>query len=525
MEQRDLADAGHVANSGERLNVYSRFLNLLLPGVLKATRSRYLDIARQIEKRQFWSRQQLREWQDARLRELVAGAICDVPYYRNLALELGLEANSVRSADDLLRIPPTTKTIIQQHFPDGMTPVAGRDPDHRVVGTRGTTNRLMVIHDFDRRDHIRATGLNVLTIDAPYRFGDRRLAIPPDVCSIVCGLEGMRDSTVARHLVTMWRKKKFRDAAALSDLRGLVMTNWIECETVLEPFGADGTHIDEERLQAYLDRIAQVRPVMVMALPEYLQALAGYLERTGGPPPPVKMIRPMGANLDEVTKRRIERAFAAPVREHYGSLELGGMAFDCRNRCGMHLLEDQYVFEVVANGARVPDGELGSLLITDLYSRSMPLIRYQIGDMARITHAPCACGRTTARLTLEGRVEDTIVTSDGRFVTPERVACTLYGGSTIDQFQLIENDNGSCELRYVDRLDTRFDSNTLVELLRPLLGADRRIVVRRVRSIAPESSGKFRHVKSCSFSRILQGATQAAPEDSSSSNPGNSCHA
>jgi len=505
--------------------VYSRFLNLLLPGILKATRSRYLDIARQVEKRQFWSRQQVREWQDGRLRELVAGAVCDVPYYRDLALSLGLQANDIRSVDDLIRIPPTTKTAIQQHFPDGMTPNSARDPDHRVVGTRGTTNRLMVIHDFHRRDHIRATGLNVLTIDAPYRFGDRRLAIPPDVCSIVCGLEGMRDSTVARHLVTMWRRKKFRDANAISDLRGLVMTNWIECETVLEPFGADGTHIDDERLQAYLDRIAQVRPAMVMALPEYLQALAAYIDRKGCAPPPVKVIRPMGANLDEVTKGRIEQAFGAPVREHYGSLELGGMAFDCRNRCGMHLLEDQYVFEVVANGKRVAEGELGSLLITDLYSRSMPLIRYQIGDMARITHAPCACGRTTARLTLEGRIEDTIVTPEGRFVTPEQVACTLYGGSTIDQFQLIENDNGSCELRYVDRPDSRFDSKALVELLRPLLGAERRIVPRRVRSIAPESSGKFRHVKSTSFHRILQGTPPSAAEESSSSKPGNSCHA
>ncbi len=46
-----------------------------------------------------------------------------------------------------------------------------RTADWQYVGTRGTTRRVMVIHDFARRDHERAAIMTALTEDSPYRYG------------------------------------------------------------------------------------------------------------------------------------------------------------------------------------------------------------------------------------------------------------------------------------------------------------------------------------------------------------------
>ena len=343
----------------------------------------------------------------------------------------------------------------------------------------------------------------MLTEDCSYKLGQRQVTIPPDACSVVCGLEGMRDSSVARHLGRMVVERRYRDPEAVSDLRGLVMNNWLERATVLEPFGPEGTHISDDRLADYVQRIRRMRPGLLMALPEYLQALAEYLERSGHRPPMISVVRPMGANLDAVSRTRIERAFGTQVREHYGSLELGGMAFDCRFRNGLHVLSDQFHVEIVRHGQPVEPGQLGSVLITDLHNFTMPLIRYQIGDMGFLDLTSCACGRPSPRLFLEGRLEDTIVTDDEKVVTPEAVAKLLYGSGNVDQFQLIEQASGRCELRVVPVAGQTVNVDRLVALCRQLLGDGRVIKVREVRSILPETSGKFRHCKSSSYRRLI----------------------
>jgi phenylacetate-CoA ligase len=60
--------------------------------------------------------------------------------------------------------------------------------------------------------------------------------------------------------------------------------------------------------------------------------------------------------------------------------------------------------------APLADGERGELVLTTLTRDAMPVLRYRTGDLTRIWHEPCACGRTTARIDwLTGRVDDMLV--------------------------------------------------------------------------------------------------------------------
>jgi phenylacetate-CoA ligase len=101
------------------------------------------------------------------------------------------------------------------------------------------------------------------------------------------------------------------------------------------------------------------------------------------------------------------------VFDHSGSTEAGPMTIECKeNPCGLHLLEDCYLAEVIdpATTEPVPPGRIGELVVTTLHRHASPLIRYRTGDLIRVDPQPCPCGRTFVRFDggILGRTDDMI---------------------------------------------------------------------------------------------------------------------
>jgi phenylacetate-coenzyme A ligase PaaK-like adenylate-forming protein len=114
--------------------------------------------------------------------------------------------------------------------------------------------------------------------------------------------------------------------------------------------------------------------------------------------------------LPAETRDRLERAFGVRPFNLYGTTE-GLWGCDCAEHAGVHLFEDFTIVENVdADGRPVPAGESGArLLVTNLFNRIQPLIRFELGDMVSVDPQPCRCGRTLLRLReIEGRSEDVI---------------------------------------------------------------------------------------------------------------------
>lgn len=105
------------------------------------------------------------------------------------------------------------------------------------------------------------------------------------------------------------------------------------------------------------------------------------------------------------------RAWGVPPFDVYAATETGGVAAECKHHVGMHLLEDLVVAEVVDDDYRpVPDGEPGTrLLVTVLFSRTLPLIRYELTDRVQLSTARCPCGRPFRLVqAIEGRTDDVL---------------------------------------------------------------------------------------------------------------------
>ncbi len=113
-------------------------------------------------------------------------------------------------------------------------------------------------------------------------------------------------------------------------------------------------------------------------------------------------------------QREIEDLLGSRLFPHYGLREscLGG-AVTCQAHEGMHLRENHIIAEIIGKDDKpVRKGDYGELVITTIGMEIMPLIRYRTGDRARILQEPCPCGAVSARIEVEGRLDDHVRMSD-----------------------------------------------------------------------------------------------------------------
>lgn len=113
--------------------------------------------------------------------------------------------------------------------------------------------------------------------------------------------------------------------------------------------------------------------------------------------------------LSDDTRKRIEGVWGKRLYDLYGSSEGGNMGAECAEHQGIHLFEDLAIYEIVdANYQPVPPGVYGEkVLITVLFSRTLPLIRYELSDNLRLASGDCNCGRPYRLVeSIQGRSED-----------------------------------------------------------------------------------------------------------------------
>ncbi len=119
-------------------------------------------------------------------------------------------------------------------------------------------------------------------------------------------------------------------------------------------------------------------------------------------------------------REQFEGTFSLKTMNVYATAELGFLAFDCASQNGLHFAEGTIIQICdVATGKPVTAGEIGQVVVTAL-NETYPLIRFGTGDLATYDDAPCACGRTSPRLTLVGRVGDAVKVR-GMFVHPNQL--------------------------------------------------------------------------------------------------------
>jgi phenylacetate-CoA ligase len=252
-----------------------------------------------------------------------------------------------------------------------------------------------------------------------------------------------------------------------------------------------------EGLNGFRPRVLVAYASMAHLLAE--EQLAGHLRISPG------FVFGSSEVFTEQARRRAEEAWGEKPFEVYAATETAGIASECDLHRGMHLFEDLLITEVVDEKNRpVPPGVYGEkVLVTVLFSRTMPLIRYEMSDSVRPATSPhCPCGRPFALIAgIQGRAEDVLrfaAASGGQVSVQPIVFHRVMDAVPAGGWQVAQGPDGLTVL--LSGVREGFADAYLVDSLRRELEAQGALVppvkVRRVPNIPRTTAGKAPLIKS-----------------------------
>jgi phenylacetate-CoA ligase len=255
----------------------------------------------------------------------------------------------------------------------------------------------------------------------------------------------------------------------------------------------------ESNLRALFRNLTTTRWPLIVAYTQTLYEIARLARQRGLKLIPPGAIVVTAETLHEFMRTEIEDAFGAPVYNRYGSREVGDIAAECPEARAMHVFPWTCYVEIVdEDGRPLPPGEEGEVAITSLTNRSMPLIRYRIGDRgALLPDGRCGCGRAGQRMVaVTGRSTDMFRRRDGGLVDGKFFLALLHLKPWIRTYQIVQRDYDWVEILVVPNGHPRPCEAEVAELQRDAriaMDPDCRVDLRFVDDLARSGSGKWRY--------------------------------
>ena len=350
------------------------------------------------------SRRALEDLQLKRLKQTVSNTYKHIPFYKEAFSKLNLKTKDISSLKDIQKLPFTTREDLRLNYPFGMLAV-GKEQVVRLHTSSGTTGKPKAIF-FSRKDVDRAAELIAR-------------------CLI---MTGVKKDDVLQNMMTYGL---FTGA--------LVMHYGAEkVGALVIPAGPGNTKRQIALMQDFHTTTLHITP-------SYALYLASVMTKEGLDPKKDFFLRRayMGSEpYSEETRRKIEQFFHIDVYNSYGLSEMNGpgVAFECSEKNGMHLWEDNFIMEIIDpdTGEKVPDGERGELVLTTLCREAMPILRYRTRDITMIMPGRCKCGRTHRRISrIFGRTDDMFIVK-GVNIFPQQIERILMGIKAVAQnYQIV----------------------------------------------------------------------------------------
>ena len=414
----------------------------------------YSCVEREIFEREVYSRERIQEVGWLRLRKILDHAARTVPILSRLFERIGVDPRDFKSPKDLRSIPVLTKSTVQEHLPKFTSVLLPRQ-EYSIVRTSGTTG---------------AGLLFPLTL----RAEQEQWA----VCWRYRARFGVK--------LGMWYAHFFgKSVVPYEQSRPpFWRINWPGRQILFSAF-----HLKREYLPHYIDYLNHCRPAWVQGYPSILAVIANYiLER--GERLSFKPVTVMSSSETLLPHQRsaIEAAFGVPCRQLYGATEAVASISECPEG-NLHVDEDYACVEFLP-----AQGNICRIVGTGYSNYAFPMIRYDLGDLAEVVDTQCACGLPGRVVrSIDGRVEDYIVTPDGRLIG--RLDHIFKNMVHVREAQIVQEENGAVVLRVVrSEAYTERDEEALLSEARRRLGPDLTMGIEYVNLIERTQRGKVRFV-------------------------------
>ena len=411
----------------------------------------YLFVTRSF---QWKSADEIAQHQLQRLRQIVRDAVEHVPFYRRRFGEIGFEPGDLKSLDDLKQLPLLTKRELKEHFHALYDHNRAREAV--LSQTSGTTGQPM--------QFLLSREQTVMELAYLWRFW------------LWAGYRPYARVAAFRHYIP-------EAGAPISRYERSSNTKYFSVHDMYEA-----------RLAEYVDTFNRFRPWLVRGYPSSIYILANFALERG-----LSLHRPHSILTSSETllprhREAIEKAMGAPVFDWYGTNERILTACQCEQRADYHLNAEAGIAEFLDDDAAAAEGAK-KLVLTGLVNTIMPLIRFDVGDLAVPGSGRCTCGRglPTVKQFL-GRTDDILVTHEGKSITPVRFYTLFEKFPQVDQFQIVQVHPDYIEVRIVPNgnFDREGHKQLAVHLAR-VVGAVT-LEIKRVEHIVPTEAGKRRNV-------------------------------
>lgn len=415
-----------------------------------------------LQRSDFADKDAVREDQDQRLRATIDWAVRTVPYYRELFRSEGIDPASIRGVEDLPRIPTLSKTMVRERAhalrSEGV-------PRRRVIpahtsGTTGTA--LQLIHTRESMGWEYAVILRqrswfgLALRDRFATFGGQTVVplqqkVPP---------YWRYDRAGGRTMFSLYHMSSKTASHYARELHNPVYKFW---QGYPSSMGLICQHLDEVGVE-----LGDAAPVAVFSSSE---------------------------TLLDFHRNLISQVTGAPIADRYGDAEFCVSALQCPE--GRYHVDTEFCVVEIDAHEETDDFVRGEVIATGFANRAMPFIRYRTGDVATLLKKErCPCGRSRPILEkIDGRIEDYVVTPDGRRVG--RLDHVFKDAHEVREAQIVQMDRGTLTVRIVPGASYGSDAEARIDAeFRSRLGDSIEIRYELHDSLPREPNGKFRAVLS-----------------------------
>ncbi len=348
------------------------------------------------------SRKRLMKMTERRLVRGIRRAYTNVPFYKKLYDDWGVDIDDIKTLDDLRKLPFITKDDVREQFPDGIVSRKHDVADCHYSATTGSTGRsLPFVFTKSTFAFYVATGIRMYT------------------------MIGYRP----------WHKMVYIKYTKINypHIGPFLRTEHIPSTIPVE------------------EQIAMLRNAGADLLLGYASLVFEIAQKVT--PEDLKLIRPkfIGINSELSTKHQrefIAKVFGCPVYDEYSTEETWMVASQCSEGHYHLFIDNVWVEFLDRNGNPVKPGEDGEIVLTTTRSDAMPFIRYKIGDIGRYSDSDCACGLGYPLLeSFEGRADDSFILPSGKYVSSLKILNTFTKYikkylHLMEEFKIIQKEKG-----------------------------------------------------------------------------------
>lgn len=354
-------------------------------------------------KSQYWDENELKDYQNHKLKELILYACENVDYYKKLFLDNNIDPNQIKTVEDLKYIPILKKEDIRENFISLLSKKSNKS-NLILNSTGGSTGiPVKIYQDKNYNDWADAARVRSWKLFLGLKKNEREAVLWGDI----------------REIGNKFTFKKFVKN---------YLFNTIEVNTF---------DLDEIKIKNFIHTFNKKKPKIIRGYAASLYFISDWIIKNN-----IQVFSPLSiiSSAEKLTvsmRNRIEDAFKAKVFDSYGCRELSQIASECGNHEGYHIVAENNIVELIKNKDTTGD-KYKNIIVTNLNNFAMPLIRYEVGDLAdEIVYEKCKCGRTLPRIiNILGRENENIFLKNNKIINGEYFEFLFYEINEVIKYQV-----------------------------------------------------------------------------------------